>query len=168
MAYLLKAGSGIALFAGGVILFNLKLLELLETGTCASGNVPYEITRECPQGTGGDIALLSAAFPIGLVGCALFAFRGNPPWGERSIKTPLGGFAYGMFAWGIFFTATGAVALISSLTDESFGPDAELGGTIVGITFLVMGVPALVITVWGLVKRLRQRERPATSAPGLG
>ena len=37
MGYLLKAPLGLALFFGGIALFNVKLVSLLETGTCASG-----------------------------------------------------------------------------------------------------------------------------------
>jgi hypothetical protein len=40
MAYLLKAISGLGLFGCGIALANVKLVKLLETGTCASGNTP--------------------------------------------------------------------------------------------------------------------------------
>jgi hypothetical protein len=62
VGYLVKAILGAALFFGGVVLFNVKLVELLETGTCASGNVPYEIAPgyECPDDTGTDILLMTA------------------------------------------------------------------------------------------------------------
>ena len=54
MGYLIKAPLGLAMFLGGIVLFNVKLVSLLETGTCASGNTPYQISQPCPTGTGTD------------------------------------------------------------------------------------------------------------------
>src|SRR6185503_14733516 len=105
MGYLLKAGIGAALFIGALVLFNVKLLALLETGTCASGNTPYEISQPCPEGTGTDILLLTGSIFAGLIGCAIFAFRGDPPWGRR--HQSVGFFGLGSFAWGLFFTSVG-------------------------------------------------------------
>jgi hypothetical protein len=48
MAYPTKAIFGLGLFGGGVALANVKLVQLLEIGTCASGNTPYEIRNPCP------------------------------------------------------------------------------------------------------------------------
>lgn len=162
MAYLVKAGVGLALFFGGIVLFNVKLLQLLEVGTCSSGNVPYDIAPgyECPEGIGTDIMLLTASIFIGLIGAAIFAFRGDPPWGKRE-RSFVGHFGYGTLAWGLFFAGTGATMLIAALSDESLGADSELGAKITGITFLVMGVPALLLGVWGAIKGLRGGERPA-------
>jgi hypothetical protein len=162
MGYLLKAGVGLALFLGAIVLFNVKLLAPLDIGTCASGNVPYEIAPgyECPEDTGTDILLLTASIFGGLIGAAIFAFRGEPPWGSGRRRMS-GVFGFGTFAWGLFFTATGATMLIAALTDDSLGADSDLGGKIVGITFLVMGLPALLIALWSLVKSFgRGDERP--------
>ncbi len=168
MGYLIKAVLGAGLFLGGVVLFNVKLVELLETGTCASGNVPYEIAPgyQCPEDTGTDILLMTGGIFAGLIGAALFAFRGQAPWGSG--KPRFGGlFGAGTFAWGLFFTATGATSLYASLTNDAIqnSNGGELGGIIVGITFLVMGVPALLISLWGLAKSFGRRdERPAYAA----
>jgi hypothetical protein len=165
MGYLLKAGIGAALFLGSIVLFNVKLIELLETGTCASGNTPYEIARPCPEGTGTDMLLLTGSIFGGLIGAAIFAFRGDPPWGAR--RRSFGGmFGLGAFAWGLFFTATGATALYTSLTNDTIGEDGELGGMIVGITFLVMGVPVFLISLWTLGKGMLggRDERPEAGA----
>jgi Short C-terminal domain len=170
VGYLVKAILGAVLFFGGVVLFNVKLVELLETGTCASGNVPYDIAPgyECPDDTGTDILLMMAGIFGGLIGAGLYAFRGAPPWGSG--RRGFGGmFGAGTFAWGFFFTVTGATSLIASLTNESIQDSngGELGGIIVGITFLVMGVPALLISLWGLLKSLIGRdERPVTATAG--
>ena len=173
MGYLIKAILGAALFIGSVILFNVKLVSLLETGTCASGNVPYDIAPgyQCPDDTGKDILLLTASIFGGLIGAAIYAFRGDPPWASGKGRGFGGMFGAGTFAWGFFFTATGATALYASLTNDAIQDSngGELGGIIVGITFLVMGVPALLIALFGLVKSFGGRdERPATAAAGAG
>jgi hypothetical protein len=173
VGYLFKAILGMALFVGGIVLFNVKLVSLLETGTCASGNTPYQIAQPCPSGTGTDILLLTASIFGGLIGAGIFAFRGEPPWARKD--RPLsGGFSFGTFAWGLFFAATGATSLIASLTNQAIQDSSggKLAGIIVGVTFLVMGVPALLIALWRMVGDLRSRdETPATvgagvSAPG--
>src|SRR5690349_13032990 len=119
MGYLIKAPLGLGLFFGGLILANVKLVSLLETGTCASGNTPYQIANPCPSGTGTDIMLLTGSVFAGLIGAALFSARGNPPWqGARQFDLS-GDFTFGFFAWGLGFTATGANALIAGLTNEA-------------------------------------------------
>jgi Short C-terminal domain len=171
MGYLLKAPLGLALFVGGIVLFNVKLVSLLETGTCASGNTPYEISQPCPAGTGTDILLLIASIFGGLIGAAIFAMRGDPPWDRDGRGGGFGGFSFGVFAWGLFFTATGATSLIASLTSQAIQDSSggKLGGIIVGGTFLVMGVPALLIALGGLVKGVGRRdERPALMTASAG
>jgi hypothetical protein len=174
MGYLIKAPLGLGLFFGGIILFNVKLVSLLETGTCASGNTPYQISQPCPAGTGTDILLLTASIFAGLIGAGIFAFRGDPPWNRNGRGGRFGGFSFGVFAWGVFFTATGATSLIASLTNQAVEDSSggKLGGIIVGGTFLVMGVPALLIALAGFLRGLRGRdERPPSmtaTASGMG
>lgn len=167
MGYLLKTILGAALFVGGTVVFNVKLVELLEVGTCASGNQPFEIARECPQGTGEAAGLMVAGIFAGLFGVALFAFRGDPPWGGGRSRL-LGAFSWGTLAWGTFFAASGAAILIAARTSEDLPPDGELGGTIVGITFLVMGVPAVLFALWAVVTSLGDRDERPAAAPGGG
>jgi hypothetical protein len=168
VGYLIKATLGLVLFLGAIVVFNVKLIALLETGTCASGNQPFAITRECPDSAATDGLLLTASIFAGLIGAALFAFRGDPPWGDKRRSTGL--FGFGTFAWGLFFTATGASSLYAAQTNDTIGADGELGGTIVGVTFLVMGLPALVIALWSMAKGLRggRDERPAAATAGAG
>jgi hypothetical protein len=171
MGYLIKAPLGLGLFFGGIVLFNVKLVSLLETGTCASGNTPYQIAQPCPSGTGTDILLLMAGIFGGLIGAGLFAFRGDPPWDKDRPINSANNFSFGLFAWGIFFTATGATSLIASLTNQAIQDSSggKLGGIIVGGTFIVMGVPVLLYTLWNLVSGIGKRdERPATATAGAG
>jgi hypothetical protein len=171
MGYLIKAPLGLGMFIGGIVLFNVKLVSLLQTGTCASGNTPYQISQPCPSGTATDILLLMAGIFGGLIGAGIFAFRGDPPWNKDKPINSASGFSFGVFAWGLFFTATGATSLIASLTDQAVQDSSggKLGGLIVGGTFLLMGVPALAIALWSLVSGFGKRdERPATAAAGMG
>ena len=82
MAYLLKAISGLGLFGGGIALANVKLVKLLETGTCASGNTQFVPRHPCPPGTGSAILLLMAGIFAAVIGAGLFAARGTPSWAK--------------------------------------------------------------------------------------
>src|SRR3954463_11150054 len=171
MGYLIKAPLGLAMFVGGIVLFNVKLVALLQTGTCASGNTPYQVSQPCPSGTGTDILLLMAGIFGGLIGAGIFAFRGDPPWNSDRPINSASSFSFGVFAWGLFFTATGATSLTASLTNKAIQDSSggKLGGLIVGGIFLLMGVPALLMALWGLVSGLGKRdERPATATAGSG
>jgi hypothetical protein len=173
MGYLIKAPLGLAMFIGGIVLFNVKLVSLLQTGTCASGNVNFQIAagHQCPSGTGTDVLLLMAGIFGGLIGAGIFAFRGDPPWNKDKPLNSASDFSFGLFAWGLFFTATGATSLIASLTDEAVkgSSGGQLGGLIVGGTFLLMGLPVLLLSLWRLVSGLGKRdERPATATAAAG
>jgi hypothetical protein len=150
---------GIAIFVGCVVAFCGSLGDLLETGTCASGNTPYVISRPCPEGTGTDILLLIGSIFGLFVAMGVFALRGARPGGG---KGP-GGSPY-VAGWGVFFTATGAVSLIQSLTSDTIPVDGKTGGIIVGATFLLMGLPALVYWVWSVFMDIGGRGE----SPGLG
>jgi hypothetical protein len=107
----------------------------------------------------------------GLIGAGIFAFRGDPPWDKDRPINSGSDFSFGLFAWGIFFTATGATSLIASLTNQQIQDSSggKLGGIIVGGTFLVMGLPVLLYTLWNLVSGIGNRdERPSTATAGTG
>jgi hypothetical protein len=175
VGYLLKAVIGAALFIGGTVLFEVKLIDLLETGTCASGNQPFEVARECPGGIETAALLLVAGVFGAMLGAVLFLLRGTPPWSSGRPSGIAGTFGWSTFGWGLFFAGTGAATLIASKTSETMPEDGELGGTIVAITFLLMGVPALVFALWSLVTSLGDRDEgptasavPAASGGGFG
>jgi hypothetical protein len=166
MGYLIKAPLGLAMFIGGLVLGNVKLVSLLETGTCASGNTPYQIANPCPSGTGADILLLMASIFGALIGVGLFSARGSPPWDPDRRPDLASDFTFPAFAWGLAFTGTGATALIVSLTDEAVKASngAQLGGLIVGGTFVVMGLPILILSLKYVAQDLLRRdERPASA-----
>jgi hypothetical protein len=164
VGYYLKTVIGAVLFGGAIVAFNYALIELLQVGTCASGNTPYAISRPCPSGVGADVGLLVGSIFAGLIGAGIFAFRGSRPGHETSL---IGAFSWGTFAWGLFFAATGAASLIAAFTDNQIDSSGggQLGGGIVGVTFLLMGVPALIFAFWGFYS---DRDKGKPSRPALG
>jgi len=168
MGYLVKAGLGLVLFFGAIVVFNVKLIELMEIGTCASGNTAFEIARPCPEGTGTNMLLVTASIFAGLIGAGIFAFRGDPPWGRRKRSTGLLGLS--ALAWGLFFTSTAVAMLYTGFSNETVGPDGELAGKIVGFTFLVMGAPVLLLALWNQVRSMGspRDESPAGAAGSAG
>ena len=160
MRYWSRTLIGAGLFIGSLILFNVKLTELLDTGTCASGNQPFEIARPCPEGTGTDILLLTASIFGALISGGILLLRGAPPSGRRPRSST------GLMLWAVGVTGTGAVVLVHSLTSDVIGPDGELGGIIVGATFLLMGLPVLFFLVSGMLggRPPRRRADPLAAA----
>lgn len=152
MRYRVLSLAAVLVFAGSTYLFCTKLTGMLDTGTCASGG-PYEISRPCPEGTSTDALLLTASIFGLFVAAGLAGLRGPRPGG--------GGLTFNrimLIGWALFFSITGAVSLIHSLTSDVIGPDGELGGIIVGATFLVMGIPALLFLPWMIVNGRRRRS----------
>ena len=66
-------------FLASLVLFDLKLLALLDIGTCASGNQPFEVANPCPNGTGTEVLLLVVSIFGLLLSGAVFLARGRPP-----------------------------------------------------------------------------------------
>ena len=164
MRYWVCILAGIVLFAGSIYAFSDALTELLETGTCASGNTPYVIAKECPDGTGTNIAMLIGSVFGLLAAMVVVAFRGERPGGRKGR-----GVSPFVAGWAIFFSVTGAVSLLHSLSSDSIPDDGKLGGIIVGTTFLLMGLPVLVYCIWALLTDPWGRdERPAGLAPATG
>ncbi len=156
--------AGLVIFAGSVYAFSGALSDLLETGTCGSGNTPYVIAKQCPEGTGADILTLIGSILGLFAAMAVLAFRGDRPGGGggRGVSPFLAG-------WAIFFSVTGAASLFHSLTSESIPADGKAGGIIVGATFLLMGLPVLVFWAWTVFSDLAGRdERPAGFAGAIG
>jgi hypothetical protein len=166
LGYLIKAPLGLGLFFGGLVLANVKLISLLETGTCASGNTPYQIAHPCPSGTGTDILLLMGSIFAAIIGIGLFAYRGDPPWDKNRPINLESDFSFPAFAWGIAFTGTGAVSLIAGLTNEAVKQNAgsKLGALIVGGTFLAMGLPVLFVSVRYLIHDFMHRDEQRAKA----
>lgn len=148
---------GIGVFVASVATFCLELTKQLEIGTCASGG-PYVIARECPEGTGLDFLLLVGSMLGLFVAAGLVLAAGHRPGGRRSGSLIL------VHGWTAFFTISGGVILNFSLTADGLPPDGKLGGTIVGVTFLAMGLPGL----WFVFVDVRRLLRGRDERPSLG
>jgi hypothetical protein len=144
-------GLGLAVFA--LTAFEYSLFQMLQIGTCASGG-PYVSARECPSGIEVYFAGIFGGIIFGLIGTAIWGGRG--PFPGTVDPSTLGAGAMrvggtGLMAWGVFFTVTGLVALYGAFGVDDPGPGATTGGAIVGVIFILMGVPALIGLVGGAI-----------------
>jgi hypothetical protein len=154
-------GLGLAVFA--LTAFEYSLFQMLQVGTCASGG-PYVSARECPSGIEIYFAGLFGGIIFGLIGTGIWGGRG--PFPGTVDPSTLGAGAMrvggtGLLAWGVFFTVTGLVALYGAFGVDDPGPGAKSGGAIVGVLFVLMGVPALIGVVGGAIggrKALRKLD----------
>src|SRR3954451_6529535 len=163
-------GLGLAVFA--LACFEYSLFQMLQVGTCASGG-PYQSARECPTGIEVYFAGLFGGIIFGLIGTAIWGARG--PFPGTVDRSTMGAGAMrvggtGLLAWGVFFTVTGLVALYGAFGTDDPGPGAKSGGAIVGVVFLLMGVPALIGVVGGAIggrRTMRKLDGPDSppSAP---
>ena len=159
MTYYLRATVGLALTLAGYALFAVGLVKLIHIGTCASGG-PYQIARECPSGTGSWAAALPVGIITGLIGIAVFAFRGDPPSGQRKSASLFG---LGTAAFGLFFLVTGLVALYAEYgPGHTDGP--HLGGTIVAVVFIPMGLIPLGIAFWSWRSGRGEAREPGSTS----
>jgi hypothetical protein len=138
---------------GALAVFELSLVHLLQTGTCASGG-PYVSARQCPSGTGAWIAGLTLSIFAGLIGSLVF------------VATARGKVGWGSIMFGTFFTVTALVAGYAALFDDKAvsAPGAQLGGLIVAGIFLPMGLIPLALGIKAL--QVSRREGGLMSAAG--
>ena len=138
---------GIALFFGGLSGVCLALVHLMHVGTCASGNTPYQIARQCPSGTGMWIGILAGSIFLALIGAGIASVGMSLPMG-------------------VGFTVLGAAALYGGLTAPSSAQGATLAGYIVGPIFIVMGLVYLAFAIW-MWSSSRKEGGPVLTAAGL-
>jgi hypothetical protein len=101
-----------------------ELVKLMDIGTCASGG-PYVSARQCPDGTGSRMLILTGA---------IIAF---------TIALMASG--QGMFFFGLLFCALAAVFIRGGLTDDGF---AAVGFGVGGL-FAIMGLVPIVMAIRG-------------------
>jgi hypothetical protein len=126
---LLRTLIGLVLYVGGLGGLGYGLVRLMHIGTCASGNTPYVIGRQCPSGTGWYIAVLVGGIFAAMIGAAIV---------ELGLALPMG----------IGFTTIGALALYGGLTAPGSAQGAAAAGYTVGPIFIVMGLVYLVFAIW--------------------
>jgi hypothetical protein len=123
------------------------IVGLTETGTCASGG-PYVSARECPDGTGMTVLLVSAGAAVYCIATIVAAFRS---------------FSAGIFWFGLLFTVLGATFIYAELSGRVNGGGGV--GWFLGGLFGFMGIIPLIggaIAMW--CERGEDDEEPAPFA----
>jgi hypothetical protein len=108
-------------------------------GSCASGNVPYEITRPCPQGVGG---LMIGSIFGGLILLAIYAFNAIGP-------------NLTLFAWPALFLSLGWNFLEYAFSPPDGSSGVVWGWLVCGVVFVLMGGLPL---VFGIKLALQGKE----------
>ena len=139
MRYFVRTVLGLGFLAFAWVVFGYGIYQLLQIGTCASGG-PYEVARECPDGTAALGMMLPVAFILAFVGAGLYATRGKAPGSENP---PHGGLVIVFFWTGIFWSTAIGCFLGVWGPEANAGPDGKLGGLIVGFLFVPMGAIGL-------------------------
>jgi hypothetical protein len=145
MGYYVRLIVGLGLFLGGFVAFEVALANLLEVGTCASGNTPYAIAQPCPEGTGKYAAMLPAGIIGGLIGAGIYAFRGDRPGGDL-FDPPIG---FGTIAWALLFCGTGLVCIYMRVfSDVELQAGAKFATIFIAALFIPMGLAPIVFGIW--------------------
>lgn len=134
---------GAAVMLAGLAAFAWGLFHLIQTGTCASGNQPFVIARECPEGTGLKATALMLGVVVGLIGGFVA--------GVGMAVVPL-----------IFMTVGGASIASANLGDVPEGMGAFPYAF--GIPFIVVGLIWLGAGV-ALKKSFSRPSAPSGSGP---
>jgi hypothetical protein len=141
MRHPIAGAIGLVLGLGALAAFDWALYEIVQTGTCASGG-PYVSARPCPEGTGLRIVALTAALPVGLVGCGLLSFSRRGNW-----RAAVGVW---LIAWALLFVSSAIVALVAVYaSDDPVVEGAQLGVTIIAAVFIPMGLAPLGLLALG-------------------
>ena len=139
MKYFLRTVIGLTLLLGGATYLAYDIYQLLQIGTCASGG-PYQVARECPDGTARLGFLIPVAIIVMLIGLGVYGGRGLPPGSEgRGYRVNAVILLWCALFLGISFASFWGVWG----PDANPGPGGKEGGLIVAFLFLLMGGGAL-------------------------
>ena len=139
MKYFLRTVFGLGLLLAGATYLAYDVYQLLQIGTCASGG-PYQVARECPEGTAALGYTIPIAVIVMLVGMGFYAARGLPPGSEG------GGYRVNamILLWCALFLGISCASFWGVWgPDANPGPGGKEGGLIVAFLFLLMGGGAL-------------------------
>ena len=120
---------GMIIVGGSLVATAWAMYMLMRTGSCASGG-PYVSARPCPAGTGWQV--------LALMGSIIGALAGT--FVARSVSL-------GILWFGLFFTITGAIAILVDVGPAS-PPGADGGGIVMGVVFIaVMGIGPIAVAL---------------------
>jgi hypothetical protein len=160
MRYVIRTLLGFGLLAFSWVVLGYAIYQLLQIGTCASGG-PYEVARECPDGTARVGLMIPAGIIVLLVGAWIYSGRGTAPGSSRPPRNEL----LVVWVWtGIFWSLAAGCFLGVWGPDANPGPGGELGGLIVGFLFVPMGAGGFLTLGFGRGgRRDPQQVRPAVA-----
>lgn len=165
MKYFLRTTIGLTLLLGGATYLAYDIYQLLQIGTCASGG-PYEVARECPDGTARLGYLIPVAVIVMLIGMGFYAARGMPPGDEgRGYRVNALILLWCALFLGISFASFWGVWG----PDANPGPGGKEGGLIVAFLFLLMGggaLPFLASRQESKLERKAAMQRTLGNVPG--
>jgi hypothetical protein len=116
-----------------VLFFSMRAVMEIG-GSCASGNVPYEISRPCPSGVPG---LMVGSIFLGIAFLGLYAFTAVGP-------------NLTLLAWPALFLSLGWNFLDYGVNPPD-GQDGVVWGWLVcGVLFVLMGGVPLLVGIWAL------------------
>ena len=144
MKYVIRTFVGMTLFAFCWVVIGYGINQMLQIGTCASGG-PYEVARECPDGTTGIFFSLFGGILLLFVAAGIYLTRGTPPGGPPPQNA-------GIVVWfwtGLFWALAVGCFLAVWGPDANPGPGGELGGLIVGFMGLIFGAGGLLALKFG-------------------
>ena len=105
-------------------------------GTCASGNVPYQVSRPCPTGVPG---LMVGSIFLGLLFLGLYAFSAVGP-------------NLTLLAWPALFLSLGWNFLDYGVNPPTGSSSVVWGWLICGVVFMAMGGVPLVIWIMAMAR----------------
>jgi hypothetical protein len=148
MKYVIRTFIAMTLFAFCWVVVGYGINQMLQIGTCASGG-PYDIARECPDGTTGIFFSLFGGILLMFVAAGIYLTRGTPPGGPPPSNA-------GIVVWfwtGLFWSLAAGCFLAVWGPDANPGPGGKEGGLIVGFMGLIFGIGGLLALRFGKGKR---------------
>ncbi len=159
MKYVIRTFLAMTLFAFCWVVVGYGIFQMLSIGTCASGG-PYEVARECPDGTEAVFFALFGGILLLFVAAGIYLSRGKPPDGPPPQNA-------GVIVWfwtGLFWALAAGCFLAVWGPEANPGPGGELGGLIVGFMGLIFGIGGLLTLKLG---DGRKRKMPLVGSPAV-
>jgi hypothetical protein len=161
MKYVIRTFIAMTLFAFCWVVVGYGIFQMLQIGTCASGG-PYEVARECPDGTTGIFFSLFGGIILLFVAAGIYLTRGTPPGGPPPDNA-------GIVVWfwtGLFWALAVGCFLAVWGPDANPGPGGKEGGLIVGFMGLIFGAGGLLALRFGKGRKRKRLSGPIAATVG--